>query len=274
MTGVVESVSIWLKIRPPTIAMPSGRRSSEPVPPPRASGRPPRRAAIVVIVIGRNRRRQAWKIASSGFLFSLRSASIAKSIIRIAFFLTMPMRRMMPMSAFRSEPQEAGLEDRVLGLLVLLALGLHREVDHQNRVLLDDADEKDDADERDHAEVRPREKKREERAHARRRQRREDRDRVDQAFVQDAEDDVDRHQRRENEKRLVGERLLERLRRALVARANSGRDAGRAPPARARARGRRGGGGGKRRGARAGTCPGGWAGGGAGEPPTRGKAKR
>src|SRR5256884_3757598 len=36
---------------------------------------------------------------SSGDLPSLRSASSAKSIIMMAFFLTMPISRMMPMSA-------------------------------------------------------------------------------------------------------------------------------------------------------------------------------
>ncbi len=59
-TGVVYSVSIWLTIRPPTMAMPSGRRSSEPVPVPNASGKAPSMAAMVVIMIGRKRSRQAW----------------------------------------------------------------------------------------------------------------------------------------------------------------------------------------------------------------------
>ena len=48
------------------MVMPSGRRSSEPVPVPSASGRPPRSAAIVVIMIGRKRSRHAWWIDSSG----------------------------------------------------------------------------------------------------------------------------------------------------------------------------------------------------------------
>ena len=99
MTGVVKSVSIWLNTRPPTIAIPSGRRSSEPVPVPSASGNPPNNAAIVVIVIGRKRRRQARKMASSGGTPCVRSTSSAKSIIRMAFFFTMPMSRMMPISA-------------------------------------------------------------------------------------------------------------------------------------------------------------------------------
>ena len=45
---------------PPTIVMPSGWRSSEPVPLPRASGTPPNRAAMVVMRIGRKRSRHAW----------------------------------------------------------------------------------------------------------------------------------------------------------------------------------------------------------------------
>ena len=53
---------------PPTIAKPSGRRSSEPAPLPSISGRPVSIAAIVVIRIGRKRSRQAWRIASSGVI--------------------------------------------------------------------------------------------------------------------------------------------------------------------------------------------------------------
>ena len=81
------------------MVMPSGRRSSAPVPVPSASGTPPRSAATVVIMIGRKRSRQAWWIASRGDLPCSRSASSAKSIIMMAFFLTMPMRRTIPMSA-------------------------------------------------------------------------------------------------------------------------------------------------------------------------------
>ena len=81
------------------MAMPSGRRSSEPAPWPMASGRPPPIAAKVVIMIGRKRSRQASWIASSGLLPRPRSASSAKSIIMMAFFFTMPISRMMPIRA-------------------------------------------------------------------------------------------------------------------------------------------------------------------------------
>ena len=97
MTGVVNSVRAWLTIRPPTIVMPSGWRTSEPTPQPIISGSAPSSAAIVVIMIGRKRSRQAWKMASRGAIRCSRSASIAKSIIRMAFFFTIPMSRMMPM---------------------------------------------------------------------------------------------------------------------------------------------------------------------------------
>ena len=53
----------------------------------------------------------------------------------------------------RTEAQQARLVDRFLRRLPSFALGLEREVDHHDRVLLDDADEQDDADERDHAEI-------------------------------------------------------------------------------------------------------------------------
>ena len=99
MTGVVNSVSTCETSRPPTMVMPSGRRSSAPVPVPSASGTPPSSAAMVVIMIGRKRSRQAWWIASRGDLPCSRSASSAKSIIMMAFFLTMPMSRTIPMSA-------------------------------------------------------------------------------------------------------------------------------------------------------------------------------
>ena len=77
--------------------MPSGRRSSVPSPQPSISGSAANSAANVVIMIGRKRKSHAWWIASRGLLPSIRSASSAKSIIMIAFFLTMPMRKMMPM---------------------------------------------------------------------------------------------------------------------------------------------------------------------------------
>ena len=98
-------------------------------------------------------------MASSGDLPSLRSASSAKSIIMMAFFLTMPIKQ-------------------------------------------------DDADERNDAELRAAQHQREDGADTRGRQRGENRDGMNVAFVQNAEHDVDGDQRRENQNRLVGERIL------------------------------------------------------------------
>ena len=52
----------------------------------------------------------------------------------------------------------------------------------------------------------PEHEQRQQRAHAGRRQRRENRDRMDVALVQNAQHDVHRDQRRENQQRLVGQR--------------------------------------------------------------------
>ena len=63
------------------------------------SGIAPSKAAIVVIMIGRKRSRQASSIAASGVRERVRSASMAKSIIMIAFFLTIPISSITPTSA-------------------------------------------------------------------------------------------------------------------------------------------------------------------------------
>jgi len=81
------------------IATPSGRRSSAPSPKPIASGSAPSAAASVVIRIGRKRSRHASRTASTDESPRERSASSAKSMIRIAFFFTMPMSRNRPISA-------------------------------------------------------------------------------------------------------------------------------------------------------------------------------
>ena len=79
------------------MVMPNGWRNSEPTPVPSISGSAASRADSVVIKMGLKRSRQASKIASRGDLPCSRSAASAKSIIIMAFFLTMPISRMMPM---------------------------------------------------------------------------------------------------------------------------------------------------------------------------------
>ena len=85
------------------------------------------------------------------------------------------------------------------GSLPFVALGLQREVDHHDGVLLHDPDQQDDADQRDHAQLRAEQQQRQQRAHSGRRQRRKNRDRMDVALVQNAEHDIDGHQRRQNQ---------------------------------------------------------------------------
>ena len=52
-------VNIWLTTKPPMMAIPSGRRNSDPVPVPTASGNAPSMAAMVVIRMGRKRNMHA-----------------------------------------------------------------------------------------------------------------------------------------------------------------------------------------------------------------------
>ena len=70
-----------------------------------------------------------------------------------------------------------------------------------------------------------RNQQRQERADARRRQRRENRDGMNVALVQHAQHDVHRHQRGQNQDRLVGQDGLESLRGSLEARMDAGRQA-------------------------------------------------
>ena len=81
------------------MATPSGWRSSAPWPKPMASGNAPSAAARVVMRMGRKRSRLASRTASSAVRPRERSASSAKSMIMMAFFLTMPISRNSPMSA-------------------------------------------------------------------------------------------------------------------------------------------------------------------------------
>src|SRR5262249_10434932 len=82
-------------------------------------------------------------------------------------------------------------------------------------VLLDNANEEDDPDNANDGEVHAAELQREERADAGRRQRRQNRQRVDVALVEDAEDEIDHDNRGEDQRRRARERGLERLRVAL-----------------------------------------------------------
>ena len=85
-----------------------------------------------------------------------------------------------------------------------------REVDHHDAVLLDDADQQNDADEGDQRELGIEHLQREQRAEARGGQGRNDRQRMCQALVQNAQHDVDGNQRRDDQQRLRADRLAKR----------------------------------------------------------------
>ena len=118
----------------------------------------------------------------------------------------------------RPEAQKCGATDGVMRRQMIVSLGCDGEVDEHDAVLLHDADEQDDADERDQTEIEMEQHQCRKRAHAGRRQSREDRQRMDVAFIKNAEDKIDDHQRRNDQQRYRRKRLLESLRIALKAR--------------------------------------------------------
>ena len=103
------------------------------------------------------------------------------------------------------------------GDLPCFALGFEGEVDDHDRVLLDDADEQDDADDPDHVEVLAGDHQREQRPDAGRGQRRKNCHRMNEAFVQHAQHDVDGDKRRDQQEHLARKGILESLRRTLEA---------------------------------------------------------
>ena len=84
-----------------------------------------------------------------------------------------------------------------------MAFGLQREVDHHDRVLLYDTDQKDDADDRDDIEIVAGQHEGQQRADTSRRKSRQDRHRVDEALVEHAQHDIDRHDRRQDQQQFV-----------------------------------------------------------------------
>src|SRR5262249_31576228 len=86
-----------------------------------------------------------------------------------------------------AEAQQAGLVDGLAWAQALFALGIDGEVDHEDRVLLDDANEQNDADEGDDGEVIAGENEREQGPDPGRGQGRENRDRMYEALVQNAQ---------------------------------------------------------------------------------------
>ncbi len=100
------------------------------------------------------------------------------------------------------------------GAFPSLRLRFHSEIDHHDPVFLDDADEEEDADNGDDGQIVMGYDKGKHGAHTCRRQGRNDGDGVHVALVEHAQHDVNRQERRKDEKRLVRQRCLEGLGRA------------------------------------------------------------
>ena len=96
-----------------------------------------------------------------------------------------------------------------LGLRPSFRSGLYGEVDHHDRVLLDDADQEEDADQRDDAEFDIEQHERQDGADAGRRKGREDREGMGVALVKDPQHNVDRDDGGQDEDRFVADGLLE-----------------------------------------------------------------
>ncbi len=128
------------------------------------------------------------------------------------------------------------LEDCVPRMQAFPAFRLNREVDHHDRVLLDDSHQQDDPYKGDHVQFVVRDQQRKQRAYACRRKRGENGERMDQALIQHSQNDVHHDNGGGDENRLTGERLLIGLRSSLKAAVNIGRQPdlalrpGRSPP--------------------------------------------
>jgi hypothetical protein len=81
---------------PPMTAIAIGPRNSEPSPVPTAVGIMPRTIAADVMRIGRRRSGPASRMACSGASPCSRTRTMARSMSRMAFFVTRPMRSTIP----------------------------------------------------------------------------------------------------------------------------------------------------------------------------------
>ena len=92
---------------------------------------------------------------------------------------------------------------------MLIALGFQREVNHHDGVLLHNADQQDDSNKTNDVQIISCDQQRENGTHACRRQRRQNRDRMDIAFVQHAQNDVNGNYCGEDQPGLGRERVAE-----------------------------------------------------------------
>src|SRR5258708_29102615 len=91
-----------------------------------------------------------------------------------------------------AKAKQTCFEDGVSRVLSLYSLRKEREVNHHNRVLLNNSDKQDDADDGDHVQLALKENQGKDGSDTRRRQSGKDRNWVHQALMQDPQHDVDR----------------------------------------------------------------------------------
>src|SRR6266576_366139 len=113
------------------------------------------------------------------------------------------------------ETQQAGFVNGVERRLAFLAFSFEREVNHHDGVFLDDADQQDDANERDDAKFRATKQEGKDGADSGGRKRGKNRNRMDVAFVQNAENNVNGDDRSQYQDGLIGKRPEEGGRGAL-----------------------------------------------------------
>jgi len=106
----------------------------------------------------------------------------------------------------RPESQQAGLVDRLTRRFAFPALGIKREVDHHDRVLLHDADQEDDSDNGDDGEVIAGQHQRQQRADSGRRQGRENGNGMDEALIEHAQHDIHGDDCRQDQEELIRKR--------------------------------------------------------------------
>src|SRR5690348_11429253 len=113
------------------------------------------------------------------------------------------------------ETQQARLVNGFDGREAFLRFRLHGEVNHEDGVFLDDADEQNNADQCDEREFGFEKHHGEERADSGGRKRGKNGDGMNKTFIEDAENDVDRCESRDDKNQNGGLRILEGLRGAL-----------------------------------------------------------
>src|SRR5512143_1188110 len=118
----------------------------------------------------------------------------------------------------RPEPDDGAFVNRILRALPFLPFGFEGEIDHHDRILFDYPDEHDDAHESVDVQLLTEDQERQERTHPRGRKTGEYGKGMDEAFVENAENDIDNENGHDEQEKQSLRRRLEGLRRTLKTR--------------------------------------------------------